>query len=288
VAYCGWSLSAEGYFILIPIAETDRHPEYFEFFREMFGKWGVMIDKKCGDVSRLRIYSHDPEAYFNHQAVPVKLPPARPKPAPRPTAFKATASDGESTRLKVEQVIETICRTAIDVTAYDGRWFRIALALIDEFGESGREYFRNISQFHPDFDQAECDRKYDYFLKKAQGKVKIGTFFTICQDFGIAYERPEKKPTDRKPAPASKKPVSKWDNPPIEIIPIAAYEDMSDYPPSWDTAPAQQPTVQLAPSPRRAALAAELGVPEESLRLYTLEPIATFKRPRTVSLEMVG
>ncbi|MFC5409121.1 BT4734/BF3469 family protein [Larkinella bovis] len=269
VAYCGWSLSGEGYFILIPIAEVDRHSEYFEFFRAMFGKWGVMIDKKCGDVSRLRIYSHDPEAYFNHQAEVVRLPPLRPKPEPKRSEFKAKADDSNSTRQKVEQVIEKICRQNIDITAYDGRWFRVALALIDEFGEGGREYFHAVSQFHPEYNYAECDRKYSYFLKKARGQVRIGTFFSICREFGIVYEHPVGTQASIQTVPTQT--YSMWDNLPIEYVPVS-FEAMADYPKGWDVTD-QKPTFRLVVSPRRAEIAAAFNLSEETLPLFSFESI---------------
>ncbi|GAB3334159.1 hypothetical protein GCM10027299_42220 [Larkinella ripae] len=268
VAYCGWSLSGEGYFILIPIAEPDRHSEYFEFFRNLFSQWKVNIDKKCGDVSRLRIYSHDPEAYFNHQAEPFRLPPTKLKAAPVRKPFKANASDGNSTRQKVEQIVEKIGHHAMDVTANDGRWYRIALALIDEFGENGRAYFHAVSQFHSEYDHAECDQKYTYFLKKARGQVTIGSFFSICQEFGIVYQQPEKPVFAKAPKPS---PFS-WASLSIESIPISKSDEQLDYPPEWDIRPGQALTCRLVLSPNRFDYAKQTGIAPD--RVFSLISIS--------------
>jgi hypothetical protein len=276
VAYCGLSLSGNGYFLLIPIAEPLRHLEYFEAFAKLFAKWGIKIDPQCKDNSRLRIYSHDPDAYYNHQAEPVRLPAPKPKPVYRPPVNRRPkSSDTTSTQHKVEQLIEQITRSNIDITDGYQNWRAIGFALADEFGESGREYFHQVSYHNGKYDHAFTDKQYTDFLKHNQGhggsKVTIGTFFTTCKDYGIVYQRPEKVEPVRKST--SKKPVSKWDNPPIEVIPIAADEDMTDYPASWDAVPGQQPTVRTIPSPRRAEFAAALNLSEEALQLFTLEPI---------------
>ena len=68
VAYCGQSVSGTGYFVLIPITEPLQHGNQFRALRKIFQKrFGIRIDD-TPDVSRLRGYSYDHEAYFNHQA----------------------------------------------------------------------------------------------------------------------------------------------------------------------------------------------------------------------------
>ncbi len=83
-AYCGKSVSGRGLWALLSIAEPDRHKEHFGFLEYWFAKWGMTIDPACKDVSRLRGYAHDPEAYYNHGAEPLTLPAARTTPAKSP------------------------------------------------------------------------------------------------------------------------------------------------------------------------------------------------------------
>jgi len=72
VAYCGLSASGEGYWGIVPIAFPKKHREHFEFLRLYFESKGLKIDTACKDVSRLRFYSYDPLAYFNHHAKQLK------------------------------------------------------------------------------------------------------------------------------------------------------------------------------------------------------------------------
>ena len=72
VAYCGLSVSGTGYWLLIPIAHPDKHEQHFKFIQQYFKSKNLIIDKACSDVARLRFYSYDPTAYFNHAAKPLQ------------------------------------------------------------------------------------------------------------------------------------------------------------------------------------------------------------------------
>lgn len=70
IAYLGKSASGRGYWGLIPIpSESENHKFYFDGLFDIFlNKLGIELDDKPKNVSSLRGYSFDPEAYFNHQA----------------------------------------------------------------------------------------------------------------------------------------------------------------------------------------------------------------------------
>ncbi|MCO6487008.1 MAG: hypothetical protein J5I98_01260 [Phaeodactylibacter sp.] len=68
VAYCGLSVSGNGYFAIVPIAYPAKHTEHFKALEADFLRMGLVIDPNCKDVCRLRGYSYDPAPYFNHAA----------------------------------------------------------------------------------------------------------------------------------------------------------------------------------------------------------------------------
>ncbi|MEM8525904.1 MAG: BT4734/BF3469 family protein [Bacteroidota bacterium] len=70
IAYIGKSVSGNGLFVLIPVAHPERHESHFRALQQDFKRFGVIIDEKCKDVCRLRIYSYDNGDYFNFDAVP--------------------------------------------------------------------------------------------------------------------------------------------------------------------------------------------------------------------------
>ncbi len=69
VSFCIKSVSGKGYAVGIPIAYPDRHGQHFDTLKRIFWeKIGLVVDKACRDVSRLRGYSYDPDVYLNDNA----------------------------------------------------------------------------------------------------------------------------------------------------------------------------------------------------------------------------
>jgi hypothetical protein len=93
VAYCGLSVSGTGYWLLIPITHPDKHELHFKFIEQYFKSKNLIIDKACSDVARLRFYSFDPEAYYNHAAKPLQAYYRPPK--PKATQYYQKRSEGQ-------------------------------------------------------------------------------------------------------------------------------------------------------------------------------------------------
>lgn len=190
VAYCGLSVSGTGYFVLIPIAYPDKHLEHFLFIEKFFKKYNITIDPSGKDVSRLRGYSHDPEAYFNHNAkiLTSYLPPNR-NTVPLSNAKTSWASQNESSnRLKVEQYLELASNQRVDLTEGYKNWLSIGFAFASEFGEGGRSYYHQVSSLSIKYNRSECDRQYENCLRSQYTgtPITIRTFFKICKDMGLS------------------------------------------------------------------------------------------------------
>ena len=54
VAYCGLSVSGEGYWGLILVAYPDKHKEHFRFILNWFKRYGINVDDKPSNVASLR------------------------------------------------------------------------------------------------------------------------------------------------------------------------------------------------------------------------------------------
>ncbi len=185
VAYCGLSVSGAGYFLLIPLLYPQQHKSHFEALKEDFSRYSIILDASCGDVSRLRGYSYDPDAYINHQPITYtrlferkpRSPPIRHLNAPTPVG---------QTQQRVERTIREITARQLDITGGYQQWFQIGSSLANEFGEAGRSYFHQVSQYHADYDPAKTDRQFSQCLTRAYS-FRIGTFFKFCKDAGIGY-----------------------------------------------------------------------------------------------------
>jgi VirE N-terminal domain/Primase C terminal 2 (PriCT-2) len=181
VAYCGLSVRGKGFWGMVPIPKStpDIHKKRFSSLAKDFKEFGIVLDASGKDVCRLRIYSWDPDGYFNHSAkLYTKLPRSQQKTFSRP-AYSGT-------RERVEAMINKLKENKIDITSnYKEEWLKIASALASEFAESGRGYFHEISQFHAKYSEAETDRMFDNVLKHDYSKVNIASFFKIANDYGL-------------------------------------------------------------------------------------------------------
>jgi hypothetical protein len=181
VAYCGLSVRGKGYWGLVPIPKSTSGEHRFRFsaLSKFFREYGILLDESGKDICRLRICSWDPCGYFNHNA---KLYTRILKPKPK-VYSRPKFSD---TRENVEAIISQIKENKIDITEdYKEKWLKIASALVNEFGESGRGYFHAVSMFHPKYSILDTDKMFDSCLKHNYDKVTIASFFKIVSDYGI-------------------------------------------------------------------------------------------------------
>ena len=180
VAYASLSVSGKGVFCLIPLKDVDKHKEHFEALRLNFKTLGIVIDKSCSDVSRLRGYTYDPDAYYNENAIVysqvIEYKPNVPKSIPSKLMINNKYKQGNSTHSKVMQIISKINETGTDITLNYEQWFQIACALANEFGEEGRNMFHLVSQNNPEYRFEESDNKFNQCLQNSYG-YNIGTFF---------------------------------------------------------------------------------------------------------------
>jgi hypothetical protein len=193
VAYVATSVGGAGVFAIIPTNNDDpcQHSKVVEILGSILASNGLQFDKSCKDISRMRFVSWDPEAWWNpspaifdarHLLQRLTEKEAR---RPRPLIIRDTPPpDGDRTRQRVEEYISAIEGSCVDVTSNYDDWLRLGFALANEFGMDGEGYFIRISQFHPKFNEMEARKKFSN-LRLQGRRVKIGSFFKICQNNGI-------------------------------------------------------------------------------------------------------
>jgi len=99
-----------------------------------------------------------------------------------------------SDREYIELIVSRIVASRIDITYHEQDWVHILLALASCFGESGRQYAHEISQFyvgkHKSYTPEEVDEKYDWCLKKGRGKFTLATVVEIAKSYGVDVSMP--------------------------------------------------------------------------------------------------
>lgn len=183
VAYCGLSVSGKGYWGLIPIKHPEKHKEHFNALYQVFNDLGIIIDKSCKDVCRLRGYSIDKNAYFNHQAEKFNLIPPPIKKS-RPTRFNYPKNNLKTVSGNVEKALKKIQQKQIDITGNYEDWFSLGCSLANEFGETGRNYFHSISTLNNNYNYQNTEKQFDYCIKNKYS-FSISTFFYYCKLNGI-------------------------------------------------------------------------------------------------------
>lgn len=183
--YCGYSLSGDGVYAVIYLAEINKIEKYFNWFLVKLQRIGVNIDESCKDVARLRFFSYDSEAYFNPEAKPLLVNDKQINRKPKRTPYTPKKGGRLTDEDKVNKLIEEINKFQIDITADYDDWVKIGGAIYSEFGESGSDYFHSISKFHPDYDYKNCQAKYNQC--KRMNKVSLASLFKVATDYGARY-----------------------------------------------------------------------------------------------------
>lgn len=185
VAAAFTSISGRGLCVIFKI-NGDKHREAFSSIGEyLMEKYQLVIDPTSVNPSRARFISYDPHIYIN------------------PSAEKFTAIIKRKAEKKVpeiiyvqsdfDQIIQEIVSRRIDLTSGYDQWLRIGFALADKFGEGGRNYFHQVSQFSVSYSQRVCDKQYTNCLKAKKSGVTIGTFYHYAKSAGITTVSPQTK-----------------------------------------------------------------------------------------------
>ena len=179
ILYAAHSVRGEGWFAIFHIAYPEKHRAHFEALQRDFANSGLIIDKSCKDVSRMRTISYDPEPYVNEAATLYNKVWVEPKP---PIHIPYSGCDDKE---QVEKCCHIIADRGIDITATYDDWFHVGAALAS-LGERGRSLFHLVSSQNAKYKAAETDKKFDNLLRNVSS-INIGTFFHICSLHGRTY-----------------------------------------------------------------------------------------------------
>lgn len=124
-----------------------------------------------------------------------------------------TQGDSESVlpmseREHTELVIKRIEEGRIDITSYEKDWLNCLFAFATTFGEGGRQYAQQISQFWvgkdgKSYSAADVDSKYDWCLANGRNEINIGTFMAIAKENGVDVSMPMGRYPEGSTPPAS-------------------------------------------------------------------------------------
>lgn len=179
------SISGDGLCCIVKI-DGKRHLDAFLGLEKYYyEQYGLECDRACKDVSRPRFVSYDPDLYLNEHSAIFKLY-LKVETKTQKKRF-ANFDPGTHYQSRFETVLN---RINIDITSPYENWVKLGFAIYSEYGANGLDYFKQISQFHPNYDSYKCERKYIQLSKEGKTGIGIGTFYYICQQNGIDITDP--------------------------------------------------------------------------------------------------
>jgi hypothetical protein len=179
------SVSGEGLCIIVKIDGSKHLESFMGLEHYYYTKYGYQIDQSCKDVNRLRFVSFDSDLHLNQNAKTFKQYPDKKK--GRPKAKNAVIAGEDDFGYVMQQIQEQ----RIDLTQDYSAWIEIGMAIKSEFGEAGLGYYKTISQYHPEYDDAKTERKYQSF--NASGATTIASFYHYAKTAGLEIKTPKTK-----------------------------------------------------------------------------------------------
>ena len=181
--YIGLSVGGKGLFGIVPLGTDDfkEHKVYFNALRKELEVFGYEVDKACCDVTRLRVVSYDPDAYFNENCELFCI-----------DEMEDDGGEIYSSAPAAERPQDKSSRIELYVLEWEKRhvplddyqdWMTVGMALASA-GEECREYFHRISVFSSKYSREDTDKKFDGFLQNTRS-IKIGSFFYKCHEYGV-------------------------------------------------------------------------------------------------------
>jgi predicted P-loop ATPase len=179
------SISGNGGKALYVRIISDKHKEAFIGLQDYYLKtYGIVIDKSCSDVSRLRFVSHDPHLYLNEKS----------------KIFKQYLPKKEVQRIEVKRIVvksdfDDMVNQASSMNLYDdySDYIKLSFALSSEFGEGGREYFHALSRSSEKYNSELADKHFDVALKRQKTGITINTVYWKFANAGISLQSEQTK-----------------------------------------------------------------------------------------------
>ena len=176
---CFTSISGRGLCVLFKINPAKHRESYRGIAEYLYNTYDIVVVSTGINLSRLRFVSFDPDLYRNEGAIKwTKYPKEK---APRKVEKIVFAQND------FEEILKEIGSRGLNLCENYHEWLRIGFAFADRFGESGRSYFHQVSQYSSKYNPQTCNKQYDNCLRgHGSAKTTIATFYYYCKQAGLS------------------------------------------------------------------------------------------------------
>lgn len=180
-AYVGLSVSGKGIWGLVRVTSPENLDKHFTHFRSMVeSRTRIKLDSTKGsNPTGLRYISHDPDAHFNLDALPLPLisKPHHVSHIPFQHNLGHLGQDSD-----VVMLVNEASQRRINLLDDYATWFAVGSGFARELGESGRTLFHIVSQLSEKYNYTRTERDYSRWMKYPNNKGKLGAFFNVCKE----------------------------------------------------------------------------------------------------------
>jgi hypothetical protein len=182
---CFISPSGTGVKVIVKIIpEKELHERSFLGLSKYYSdRYGLEMDKKCKDISRLCFLSYDPDIFVNEQSYIYKC-----ESDVKNNQISASSNRLTDITIDVESIVSRIETARIDITENYDNWLKLGFALADGLGINGLPFYQRLSQFYPGYNPSECEKQFYHCLNGKRNGLTIKTFFQIAKEHGISIQ----------------------------------------------------------------------------------------------------
>ena len=189
ISFASLSVSGNGVFVLIPIADAAKYGNYFAAFARLLKQhYNLTADKSCKDVTRLRFMSYDPHAYFNYDAEvwDVEMPVEQPQRTYKTQSFCRHDTLTETDKTIIRGVVEQCKKRGIVLTDSYDDWMRISAFFAHYWNDSEGQYLcHTLARMSDKYNCRENEYKIANLSAYHPRAVGAGTFFHIAKTHGV-------------------------------------------------------------------------------------------------------
>ena len=176
------SVGGKGLYILIAVdGDKDTFINHFKALQDEFSQMGIVIDKACKNLNRLRVISYDTESYYNEKAEiytkkKINFPKVTCSETHKPYKANHTTNKDKAT---FEMALKDIEERGLVITHNHRETLDLSNCMAGVFGEEGRDYLHIIRKQRKGYDEYKLDECFDTSLNYIeQGhQYTLGTFF---------------------------------------------------------------------------------------------------------------
>jgi hypothetical protein len=145
---------------------------------------GIVIDRKCADVTRIRFASYDDKPYINNNAIPYSgVDLGEQMLAPKAAVYTQRSETSDELVQKVEVLVQKLETTHTDITNDYDVWIRIGMSLACLPEPWGSQFFHRVSAISNKYNASDCQKKFEYNSNPTT--ISINYFFARCKEAGI-------------------------------------------------------------------------------------------------------